>query len=105
MRPRCWLRNRKAHASAAGKSSPTGQVVALDVSRNMVSHARETLRADFGSRAEFVAADLLHLPFRAAFDGIFSTASFHWVLDHDGLFRNLYTSLNPNGWLHAQCGG
>jgi trans-aconitate 2-methyltransferase len=48
---------------------------------------------------------LLHLPFAAAFDGVVSTASFHWVLDHDRLFANLYQALLPGGWLEAQCGG
>jgi trans-aconitate 2-methyltransferase len=84
---------------------PAGRVVGLDVSRNMVQHASQNLKSEFGGRVEFVAADLVDLPFRAAFDGIFSTASFHWVLDHDALFRNLYASLKPGGWLHAQCGG
>jgi hypothetical protein len=37
--------------------------------------------------------------------GVFSTASFYWIRDHDGLFRNLYGALRPKGWLHAQCGG
>jgi ubiquinone/menaquinone biosynthesis C-methylase UbiE len=84
---------------------PRGRVVGLDLSRNMVEHARRDLQTAFGERVQFVAADLLALPFRDAFDGIFSTASFHWVLDHDALFRNLFTVLQPGGWLHAQCGG
>ena len=84
---------------------PRGRVVGLDVSRNMVMHARRDLQPEFGDRARFVAADLLALPFRDAFDGIFSTASFHWVLDHDALFHNLFVALRPGGWLHAQCGG
>ena len=84
---------------------PRGRVVGLDVSRNMVGHAHAGLKPEFGERVEFVAADLVALPFHAAFDGIFSTASFHWVLDHDLLFRNLFASLRPGGWLHAQCGG
>jgi trans-aconitate methyltransferase len=84
---------------------PRGHVIGLDVSRNMVQHARAGLKPEFGERVEFVAADLVALPFRNAFDGIFSTASFHWVLDHDLLFRNLFSSLRPGGWLHAQCGG
>lgn len=84
---------------------PQGRVVGLDLSRNMVQHARQDLHGEFGGRSEFVAADLLALPFRAAFDGVFSTASFHWVLDHDALYRNLCASLKPGGWLHAQCGG
>ncbi len=84
---------------------PKGRVVGLDLSRNMVQHARQSLCSEFGNQSEFVAADLLALPFAAKFDGIFSTASFHWVLDHDALYRNLYASLKPGGWLHAQCGG
>jgi len=45
------------------------------------------------------------LPFKGAFDGIFSTATFHWVLDHDRLFRSLHGALRSGGWLRAQCGG
>jgi len=84
---------------------PRGRVVGLDLSCNMVMHARRDLQAEFGDRAQFVAADLLALPFHEVFDGIFSTASFHWVHDHDALFGNLFAALRPGGWLHAQCGG
>jgi trans-aconitate methyltransferase len=84
---------------------PRGRVVGLDVSRNMVLHAQQCLRPDFDDRLLFVAADLLSLPFLSCFDGIFSTASFHWVLNHAALFRNLFQVLKPGGWLHAQCGG
>ncbi|MFZ0797221.1 MAG: class I SAM-dependent methyltransferase [Terriglobales bacterium] len=84
---------------------PRGRVVGLDVSRNMLVHAQQNLQPDFGDLVRFVAADLVALPFCNCFDGIFSTASFHWVLDHDTLFRNLYEALRPAGWLHAQCGG
>ena len=38
-------------------------------------------------------------------DAILSTATFHWVLDHDALFNNLAAVLEPGGWLVAQCGG
>jgi trans-aconitate methyltransferase len=84
---------------------PDGHVVALDVSRNMLEAARAHLEADFRGRVDFVQCDLLDLPFDQEFDGIFSTASFHWVLDHNRLFRNLYRALCPGGWLVAQCGG
>lgn len=84
---------------------PNGSVIALDVSQNMLRSAREYLQSQFGERAQFVAADLPDLPFENAFDGIVSTAAFHWVLDHDRLFRNLYGALRPGGWLQAQCGG
>jgi trans-aconitate methyltransferase len=84
---------------------PRGRVVALDISQNMLRSAREYLQPQFGERAQLVIADLLDLPFAAAFDGIVSTAAFHWVLDHDRLFRGLLQSLRPGGWLQVQCGG
>jgi len=87
------------------QSLPRGRVVGLDLSQNMVMHARSNLKGEFKERVEFVVADLIALPFLDVFDGIFSTASFHWVHDHDLLFRNLLAALRPGGWLHAQCGG
>jgi trans-aconitate 2-methyltransferase len=38
-------------------------------------------------------------------DAIFSSATFHWVLDHPALFANLFRLLKPGGVLMAQCGG
>jgi trans-aconitate 2-methyltransferase len=83
---------------------PCGRVVGIDLSRNMLASAREHL-AKFGARVSLLACDLLHLPFESAFDGIVSTAAFHWVLDHDRLFANLRRALVAGGWIEAQCGG
>ena len=85
---------------------PAGHVIGVDISQNMLQSAREHLLAQFGSRVSLglVAADLLDLPFRHAFDGIVSTAAFHWVLDHDRLFLGLRQALIPGGWIEAQCG-
>jgi len=52
-----------------------------------------------------ITADLLHLPFTAAFDGIVSTAAFHWVLDHDRLFQDYFNRCDPEAGCKAQCGG
>lgn len=84
---------------------PRGRVTALDVSQNMIQAARAYLEPNFAGRVEFVCCDLLEMPFEQAFDGIFSTASFHWVRDHDRLFRALHHALRRGGWLCAQCGG
>lgn len=84
---------------------PHGRVVGVDLSQNMLRAAQEHLHADFGGRLSLVVADLQYLPFERAFDGIVSTAAFHWVLDHDTLFASLRSALRPEGWLHAQCGG
>ncbi|HZC21965.1 MAG TPA: methyltransferase domain-containing protein, partial [Candidatus Binatia bacterium] len=72
--------------------------------QNMLRSAREHLSPRFGA-VRLVACDFLCLPFARAFDGIVSTAAFHWVLDHDKLFTNLHDALIPGGWLEAQCGG
>ena len=55
----------------------------------------------------FVVADLGRpLPVApASVDAILSTATFHWVRDHDALFANLAAVLRPGGRLVAQCGG
>lgn len=74
---------------------PRGLVVGIDVSENMLAGARDHLRPQFGDRVHFVAADLQQLPFERAFDGIFSTAAFHWVPDHSRLFRSLFQALRP----------
>ncbi len=83
---------------------PKGRVIGIDLSGNMLRLAREHL-ARFESRVSLAHCDLLHLPFDNVFDGIVSTAAFHWVLDHDRLFAGLYHALVPGGWLEAQCGG
>lgn len=83
---------------------PRGRVVGVDLSQNMLHSAHDNL-AQFAPRVTLVACDLLHLPFERAFDGVVSTAAFHWVLDHDRLFINLRRALVPGGWLEAQCGG
>ena len=84
---------------------PDGRVVALDGSPSMIDAARERL-APFGDRIEYVVADLgAPLPIDGTVDAILSTATFHWVPDHDALFRNLAAVLRPGGRLVAQCGG
>ncbi|HEY8846718.1 MAG TPA: methyltransferase domain-containing protein [Candidatus Limnocylindrales bacterium] len=86
---------------------PHGRVVALDGSPAMIDEARRRL-ARFGDRVAFVVADLgrpLPLGPLAPVDAILSTATFHWVPDHDALFENLASVLRPGGQLVAQCGG
>lgn len=84
---------------------PRGKIVALDASPAMLAEARRRL-ARFGERVEYVVADLgLPLPLSQPVDAILSTATFHWVPDHDALFRNLAAVIRPGGRLAAQCGG
>ncbi|MEX2184494.1 MAG: methyltransferase domain-containing protein, partial [Chloroflexota bacterium] len=62
--------------------------------------------ARFGERVTYVVADLGQpLPVDPPVDAVLSTATFHWVPDHDALFRNLAAVMRPGAWLVAQCGG
>lgn len=82
---------------------PDGRVVAVDQSKNMLREARTNLAGR--ERVQFVNADAAALPFSTAADAVFSTATFHWVLDHERLFASLFAALRPGGRLVAQCGG
>lgn len=84
---------------------PHGRAVGVDQSGNMLQTARERLAVRFGGRVAFARADAAALPFASAGDAIFSTATFHWVLDHERLFASLFRALKPGGRLVAQCGG
>ena len=80
---------------------PEGRVLAVDGSRAMIDKARERL----GDRASYLVADLTELEVAGQYDLVFSTATFHWVLDHERLFERLHAALRPGGRLVAQCGG
>jgi trans-aconitate 2-methyltransferase len=91
------------------KVLPEGHVVALDASASMIEQARSRLAGGAG-RVSFVQLDLLDLRPEAlggagALDAVFSTATFHWVTDHERLFANIRSVLRPGGQLVAQCGG
>jgi trans-aconitate 2-methyltransferase len=80
---------------------PRGHVIAVDGSRAMVEEARRRLPEDVDVRE----ADLLELSLPEPVDAIVSTATFHWIGDHDRLFARLHDALKPGGRLVAQCGG
>lgn len=84
---------------------PGGRVVAVDGSRAMVEQARARL-APYGDRVTYVIADLSEpIAVDRPVDAILSTATFHWITDHDALFENLAAVLREGGQLAAQCGG
>ena len=87
------------------KRLPHGQVIALDISTNMLAEARERLTPQFGNQVMFIQADLQDFELTVPVDAVFSTAAFHWVHDHPRLFRSLFRALESGGRLVAQCGG
>jgi trans-aconitate 2-methyltransferase len=81
---------------------PRGHVIALDGSASMIEAARRRLGAE---RVTYLVHDLLEpLPLEPV-DVVLSTATFHWIADHDRLFTNVAAVMAPGGRLEAQCGG
>ena len=80
---------------------PRGRVIAVDGSPAMV----EETRARLGDRADARVADLLELELEEPVDAVLSTATLHWIVDHDRVFANLRDALRPGGRLVVQCGG
>lgn len=90
---------------------PEGRVVGVDGSAEMIKVAAEKFAGD--DRVTLIVSDLLELTPEllekndapAAADALFSTATFHWITDHDKLFSRIHSVLRPGGRLVAQCGG
>jgi trans-aconitate 2-methyltransferase len=85
---------------------PSGRVIALDGSPAMLDQARARIGGD--PRVRFVLADLtepLMPKLKEPVDAVLSTATFHWIADHDALFANLASVMRPGAELAAQCGG
>jgi trans-aconitate 2-methyltransferase len=84
---------------------PQGRLLAIDRSWNMLITARANLRPAYGDRVSFAQVALPDMPFANWADLVFSTATFHWIKDHQALFNNILQALRPGGRLMAQCGG
>jgi trans-aconitate 2-methyltransferase len=83
------------------KRLPRGRLIAVDGSAAMIEKAKERL----GSEVTYLVADLAELEIAEPVDLVFSTATFHWITDHERLFARLHAALKPGGRLVAQCGG
>jgi trans-aconitate 2-methyltransferase len=81
---------------------PNGHVIGVDGSAGMIDAARERL----GNDVELIVSDLCELDLGGRqVDAVFSTAVFHWLPDHERLFKHLHSLLVGGGQLVAQCGG
>ena len=71
---------------------PEGRVIAVDGSEAMVEKAK---RARSATAPTTCVADLAELELAEPVDLVFSTATFHWITDHDALFARLRAALRP----------
>lgn len=79
---------------------PRGRVIAVDGSAAMVEETLRRVPAADGRVEDLAAFDL-----GEQVDHCLSTATFHWIADHDALFACLRRAIRPGGRLVAQCGG
>jgi trans-aconitate methyltransferase len=83
---------------------PGIRVVGLDRSTAMIQEAKRHA-ATLTTAPMYLLGDGAALPFIAAFDAVFSAATFHWIPDHDRLFASVFAALKPGGRFIAQAGG
>jgi trans-aconitate 2-methyltransferase len=90
---------------------PNGRVIGVDGSNDMIDLAAARFSGE--DRVTLIHSDLLEMTPElleghdcpAQVDVVLSTATFHWIPDHEQLFRQIHRVLRPGGRLHAQCGG
>jgi trans-aconitate 2-methyltransferase len=82
---------------------PDGHVIGIDGSARMVEEATRRLGGD--PRATFQQQDLLELEIAPPADAAVSSATFHWIKDHDTLFARVRAAVKPGAPFVAQCGG
>src|ERR1700733_9732505 len=92
---------RRYQQSSQPQQAWASDVLAMDASQDMVALARKRL----GDRAEVWCQDALDLDLEEHVDAILSTATLHWVTDHDCLWAGLARALRPGGMMEIQCGG
>jgi trans-aconitate 2-methyltransferase len=83
------------------KLVPDGSVIGVDGSPAMIAQAERLLPR----QVQLLVQDLTALVLPAPVDVVVSTATFHWIADHDALFGRLAAALVAGGRLEAQCGG
>ena len=82
---------------------PDGTVLAVDASEAMVEATAGRFAREPRVRTE--RRDLLRFEVERPVDLVFSTATLHWIKDHEHLFKRFARTLKPGGRLVAQCGG
>jgi trans-aconitate 2-methyltransferase len=86
-------------------SLPSGSVLGVDSSAEMIALAQSQYPADAFPNLRFQKEDARSLPFSDEFTVVFSNATLHWVLDHAPVLDEIHKSLRRGGKVLLQMGG
>jgi trans-aconitate methyltransferase len=92
-------------AAVLAQSLPSGCVVGIDSSEDMVTLAQHTFPPDAYPNLSFQRMDARALTFQEKFDRVFSNAALHWIIDHQSVLHGVERSLKSGGRLLFQMGG
>ena len=84
---------------------PKGEVLGIDLSRDMIDFARGKYTTETHSNLAFQWGDTNKLDFNEEFDLVVSFACLHWVKDHLPVLEGIGRSLVPFGRVLLQFGG
>ena len=84
---------------------PSGRVVGIDSSPEMVSFAAGSFQGETAANLTFLVKEARALDFVEEFDVVFSNATLHWVIDHGPVLRGIHRALKPGGRMLLQMGG
>jgi trans-aconitate 2-methyltransferase len=84
---------------------PEGFILGVDLSKAMITFARDHYSPENFPNFAFVQMDATNLSFNSEFDVVFSNATLHWIKDHKLILEGIWKSLKPGGTLLVQLGG
>lgn len=84
---------------------PSGEVTGIDLSGDMIAHARFRYPASEYPNCHFISIDVREMTFECEFDLAFSNAALHWVPEQGQVLERVFRALKPGGRLLFQMGG
>jgi trans-aconitate 2-methyltransferase len=88
----------------ASRVLPGGDVVAMDISTEMLDQARTNVAARQYKNIRLVQQDVQALKDVETFDAVFSNSSIHWIHDLETLYLRIHSALKHGGRIMVQTG-
>lgn len=90
---------------ALARKVPSGEVLGIDSSADMIAHARAVHSETDSPNLRFLPMDARRIKLPSRYDLVFSNAALHWIPDHPAFLRGAADVLRPGGRLMVSCGG